>query len=283
MAKNDLINDILRYQRNAERKLLRFKQQGVSQRKFVKPDILPAAKLKTLNMTQLKKHADGLKSFNSVSNNFVQLANGSHVHRSKWAEYKKAERLRNDRIKHMNQRLKKVASSNPAFKSLAEERDLLVVKHPVKGLPSPVGYYEFRRSPKQVNSEDALEKLTKAYKFEASAEGRKKKAASFRSSIEGMIQMVAPELMNVVQDLSDDQVIALWSLDPNFARALKMNYDIVMEWLSGGEEAVIEAYNTEAFRQNVPDIVRQLDWVQSAFPKNKSGRKTSKRKTKRRR
>jgi len=64
-----------------------------------------------------------------------------------------------------------------------------------------------------------------------------------------MIQMVAPELMNVVQDLSDDQVIALWSLDPNFARALKMNYDIVMEWLSGGEEAVIEAYNTEAFRR----------------------------------
>ena len=128
-----------------------------------------------------------------------------------------------------------------------------------------------------MNSEDALEKLTKAYKFEASAEGRKKKAASFRSSIEGMIQMVAPELMNV------DQVIALWSLDPNFARALKMNYDIVMEWLSGGEEAVIEAYNTEAFRQNVPDIVRQLDWVQSAFPKNKSGRKSSKRKTKRRR
>lgn len=283
MAKNDLINDILRYQKTAERKLLRFKQQGVSSRKFTKPDILSPAKLKMLNMNQLKKHADGLKSFNSVSNNFVQLANGAHVHTSKWAEYKKAERLRNDRIKHMNQRLKKVASSNPAFKSLAEERDLLVVKHPIKGLPSPQGYYEFYRSPKQVNSEDALNKLIKAYKFEASPEGRKKKAASFRSSIEGMIQMVAPELMNTVQDLSDDQIIALWSLDPNFARALKMNYDIVMEWLSGGEEAVIEAYKSDAFRQNVPDIVRQLDWVQSAFPKTKTGRKSNKRKTKRRR
>jgi len=106
-------------------------------------------------------------------------------------------------------------------------------------------------------SRDALKKLTKAMKKDASPTAINRKIKAARQQFAAMMDIInMPELFAATKKLTNDQFVALWN-HTAFAGAVALSYTAAMKMFTPKEES----WGQEMLRQQMADAMELITWA----------------------
>jgi hypothetical protein len=100
------LNEVLRKQRNADKKVSRLeRQKGIRIRNTDENPHMSPAELRGMTTNELRAHERRLDRFTDRSNQYLPGANNTPLRRSEWEKYKALEQKNNTRARSIEQAL----------------------------------------------------------------------------------------------------------------------------------------------------------------------------------
>lgn len=205
---------------------------------------------------QLIAYRDKLAHFLSRSNQYVPDAYKKPMPRAEFTEYKRQENAYRSSAGGVYERIKNVEL--PSGETIAQRLAKMDVLHKAMHNPTVNSIFDpHTRASYAFTSRDALKKLTKAMKRDASPKAIKRKVSDARKQFAAMMDVInMPELFAATKGLTNDQFIALWN-HTSFAGAVALSYTSAMKMFTPKEES----WGTEMLRQQMGDAMEMIEWA----------------------
>jgi hypothetical protein len=264
---DNLRAEVRRRQQAANAKARRLAAKGIEVTGTSYDPRRDTSKIGRYTRQQLTNYLGELNAFTSRGNQFTRLANG-FVPVTEWRAYKKPEQTYNRIGKRQYGKVENLILPN-SNQSVAERDASMRPTNPrvrraageaVKRIYEPVNL-----RPEQVDSPEALRKLTAHRLRQVSRNYEPEEIARQRKEMKGMVERIGDEkIRNATEALTDDQFKILWNYG-SFATDLSRDYERIQLLATGGASAAQDRVHEDAR----DDIIDAVNWAQANVPEKR--------------
>jgi hypothetical protein len=263
---DNLRAEVRRRQQAANAKARRLKAKGIDVSGTSYDPRRDSSKIGRYTRQQLTNYLGELNAFTSRGNQFTRLANG-FVPTMEWRAYKQPERSYNQIGKRQYGKVEDMIL--PSGQSVGERDASMRPTNPrvrraageaVRRIYEPVNL-----RPEQVDSPEALRKLTAHRLRQISRNYEPEEINRQRKEMKGMVEKIGDDdIRNATASLTDDQFKILWNYG-SFATDLSRDYERIQLLATGGAAAAQDRVHEDARA----DIIDAVEWAKANVPEKK--------------
>lgn len=216
------------------------------------------SKVKSYTAKQLSAYIAELNGFVSRSRQYVPDVAARPIPKTVFGEYKAVERAYNAMVNASTDDVKDIRL--PSGMTIGERRAMLRANHPFAGNPSvrrpnqPVV-----RDSSEITSIDAMKKLVDNMRKQMTPKFRREELKRSREELSKIMDVInQPEVNKDINSLSARQFAILWN-DSAFAEAASLQYELIMQRMTGKEQA----WHSDVIETKFKEAVELVKWAKN--------------------